>query len=123
MSWVSRLQKINALSTTKAEYVAATEASKEMIWLQFFLEELGHPQKDNYLFIDSQSVIHLAKNLALHSKTKHIQLWYHFIQSVLEDGQLKLEKIHTNDNPTDILTKVVTREMLNYSLASIALLD
>ena len=43
MSWVSRLQKINALSTIEAEYVAATEVAKEMIWLQFFLEELGHP--------------------------------------------------------------------------------
>ena len=123
MSWVSRLQKINALSTTEAEYVAATEVAKEMIWLQFFLEVLGHPQQDNYLFIDCQSAIHLAKNLALHSKTKHIQLRYHFIRSVLEDGQLKLEKIHTNENPADMLTKVVTREKLNSSSASVGLLD
>ena len=123
MSWVYRLQKINALSTTEVEYVAATEATKEMIWLQFFLEELAHPQKDNYLFIDSQSSIHLAKNSALHSKTKHIQLRYHFILSVLEDGQLKLEKIHTNDNPADMLTKVVTRKKLNSSSALVGLLD
>ena len=94
-----------------------------MIWLQFFLEELGHPQKDNYLFTNSQSVIHLGKNSALHSKTKHIQLRYHFIRSVLEDGRLKLEKIHTHDNPADILTKVVTREKLNSSSASVGLLD
>ena len=45
MSWVSRLQKVNALSTTYAEYVVSTEVAKEMIWLQFFLEELGHHQK------------------------------------------------------------------------------
>ena len=43
MSWVSRLQKINALSTTEAEYVANTEVAKEMIWIQLFLEELGNP--------------------------------------------------------------------------------
>ena len=42
VSWVSKLQKIVVLSTTKEEYVATTEASKEMIWLQSFLEELGH---------------------------------------------------------------------------------
>ena len=123
MSQVSRLQKVNALSTTEAEYVATTEVAKEMIWLQFFMEELGHPQKDNYLFTDSQSVIHLAKNSALHSKTKHIQLRYHFIQSVLEDGKLKLDKIHTDDNLADMLTKVVTREKLNSSLSSVGLLD
>ena len=94
-----------------------------MIWLQFFLEELGHPQKDNYLFTYIQSAIHLAKNSALHSKTKHIQLRYHFIWSVLEDGQLKLEKIHTNDNLADMLTKVVTTEKLNSSSALVGLLD
>ena len=123
MRWVSRLQKVNALSITEFEYVAAIEAAKEMIWLQFFLEELGHPQRDNYLFTDSQSVIHLAKNFTLHSKNKHIQLRHHFIQSILEDGQLKLEKIHTNENLVDMLTKVVTRENLNSSSASVGLLD
>ena len=72
VSWVSRLQKVNALSTIQAEYVVATKATKEMIWLQFFLEESGHPQKDNYFLIDSQSAIHLAKNSDLHSKTKYV---------------------------------------------------
>ena len=43
VSWVSRLQKINALSTTEVEYVATTKIAKEMIWFQFFLVELGHP--------------------------------------------------------------------------------
>ena len=62
------------------------------------MEELGHPHKDNHLFADSYNVIHLSKDLALHSKTKHIQLCYYFIQSVLDDGQLKLDKIHTSDN-------------------------
>ena len=70
--WISRLKKINALPTTEAKYVADKEATKEMIWLQLFLEELGQPQKDNYLLTNSQSVIHLAKNFSLHSKTKHI---------------------------------------------------
>ncbi len=78
---------------------------------------------DNYLFTDSQSAIHLAKNSALHSKTKHIQLRCHFIRSVLEDGQLKLDKIHTDDNPEDMLKKVVTREKFNSSSASVGLLD
>ena len=43
VSWVFRLQKVQALSTIEAKYVATTEVAKEMIWLQFFLEELGHP--------------------------------------------------------------------------------
>ena len=86
VGWISRLQKVNALSTTKAEYVAVAKASKEMIWLQCFLEELGHKKDASPLHSDSQSVIHLAKNVAFHSRTKHIQLRYHFIRYVLEDG-------------------------------------
>ena len=123
MSLVSRLQKFNGLSTTEVEYVASIEAAKEMIWIQFFLEELGCPQKDNYLFTDSQSVIHLAKNSSLYLKTKHIQLWYYFVRSILDDGKLKLEKIHTNDNPTDMFTKIFTKDNLTSSLASVGLLD
>ena len=74
MSWGSQLQKIVALCTTEAEYVAVTEASKEMVWLQSFLEELSKKQEDNVLYCDSQSVIHIAKNPSFHSRTKHIQL-------------------------------------------------
>ena len=96
VSWVSKPQSVVALSTTEAEYVAATEASKEMIWLQTFLDELGKKQELGRLYSDNQSAIHLAKNSSFHCKTKHIQLKYHFIQSALEDGQLKLEKIHTS---------------------------
>jgi hypothetical protein len=60
------------------------------------MEELGKKQENNRLYCDSHSSIHLAKNSAFHSKTKNIQLRYQFIRSVLEDGQLKLEKIHTS---------------------------
>jgi hypothetical protein len=72
ISWILKLQKVVALSTTEAEYVAATEASKEMIWLQRFMEELGKKQENSRLYCDSESAIHLAKNSSFHSKTKHI---------------------------------------------------
>ena len=58
ISWISKPQQVVALSTTKADYVAATDASKEMIWLQRFMEELGKKQDNKYS--DIQSVIHLA---------------------------------------------------------------
>eukprot|EP00253_Pinus_taeda_P030953 PITA_30953 len=72
VSWVSKIQSVVALSTTKAEYVAATKASKEMIWLQRFMGELGKEHDMGTLYNDIQSVIHLAKNSAFHSRTKHI---------------------------------------------------
>jgi len=74
-----KLQNIVSLSTMKAKYVATTEASKEMIWLQGFMDELGKKQEMGRLYSDNQSAIHLTKNSKLHSKIKHIQLKYHFI--------------------------------------------
>eukprot|EP00253_Pinus_taeda_P024608 PITA_24608 len=118
VSWVSKIQSVVELSTIEAEYVAATEASKEMIWLQRLMGELG---KEHDMGGDSQSVIHLGKNSAFHCKTKHIQLKYHFIQSMLEDGELKLEKIYTSQNLGDMLTKVVTREKLRICSVSIGI--
>jgi hypothetical protein len=114
-------ETVVSLSTMEAEYVFSTEASKEMIWLQRFMEELGKKQENNRLYYDNQSAIHLAKNSTFHSNTKHIQLMYHFIRSILEDGQLKLEKIHTSQNPADMLTKVVTREKLSSFSVSVGL--
>ena len=72
VSWISRLQRVVALSTIEVEYVSLTEASKEMIWLQRFMKELVKKQKSSRLYCDIQSAIHLAKNSAFHSKTKHI---------------------------------------------------
>eukprot|EP00253_Pinus_taeda_P013798 PITA_13798 len=66
VSWVSRLQRIVALSTTEAEYIAGTEACKEMLWMQRFLGEIGIKQDKYVLYCDSQSAIHLAKNPAFH---------------------------------------------------------
>ncbi|KAE8701279.1 putative serine-threonine protein kinase, plant-type [Hibiscus syriacus] len=80
VSWVSKLQSVVATSTTEAEYVAATQASKEAIWLKMLLEELGHNQEYVSLFCDSQSALHLARNPEFHSRTKHIRVQYHFIR-------------------------------------------
>jgi hypothetical protein len=123
VSWMSRIQKIVALSTTEAEYVAVTEASKELIWLQGLLTELGFIQEDNVLHSDSQSAIHLAKNSAFHSRTKHIDLRYHFIRSLIEDEVLTLRKILGSKNPADMLTKVVTIDKLKLCSTSVGLLE
>ncbi|CAA0838989.1 cysteine-rich RLK (RECEPTOR-like protein kinase) 8 [Striga hermonthica] len=107
VSWISKLQKIVTLSTTEAEYVAVTEATKELVWLQNFLNELGRPQEDVTLYSDSQSAIHLAKNPAFHSRIKHIEVKYHFIRQLLEKKVLQLKKVPGERNPADMLTKTV----------------
>ena len=118
---MSRLQKSVALSTTEAEYMAISEASKEMIWLKNSLEELGKKQADSALYSDSQSAIHLAKNPVFHARTKHIQLRYHFTRELISNGTLSLKKILGSKNPADMLTKVVTSEKLKLCIASTGL--
>ncbi|MCO5547594.1 hypothetical protein L7F22_001045 [Adiantum nelumboides] len=102
------------MSTTKAEYVAALEASKEAIWLACLVLDLGIFPKKPTLHCDSQSAINLTKNPVFHAKTKHILVKYHFIQDVLEDKHMQLVKIHTDDNPVDLLTKGLPSEQCTY---------
>lgn len=110
ISWQSKLQKCVALSTTEAEFIAATEACKEMLWMKRFLQELGQEQQKYILHCNSQSAIHLSKNLTFHSRSKHIDVRYHWTRDVLETKQLQLEKIHTDDNCSDMMTKNLPRD-------------
>ena len=77
VSWQSRLQKSVALATTELEYMAVVEAHKEVIWMKDFIGELGIQHEAFRLHCDNQSAIHLAKNAAYQSSTKHIQRRYH----------------------------------------------
>ena len=61
---------------------------------------------------DSMSVIHLAKNQVYHARTKHIDVKYHFVWDVLEDGYIEVKKIRIKDNLTDMFTKVVLESSL-----------
>ena len=110
VSWQSKLQKCVALSTTEAEYIAAVEAGKELMWLKRFLQELGFRQKEYMIHCDSQSAMDLSKNSMYHSSTKHIDVRYHWLREAVEKQEIKLSKINTDDNPADMLTKVVPCE-------------
>eukprot|EP00253_Pinus_taeda_P009242 PITA_09242 len=121
ISWMSNLQETIALSTTEAEYIAASDASKEAIWLKGLLDEIGRKQEKVDVLCDSQSDIHLATNPAYHSRTKHIDVRYHFLRHVIDGGKVALKKFHTRENCADIFTKPVTVEKLQWCLASLDL--
>ena len=112
VSWQSKLQKCVALSTTEAEYIAGTEACKELLWMMIFLEELGLNQERYILYCDSQSAIHLAKNAAYHAQTKHIQRRYHWIRKMVEEKLVAFEKVHTDQNGFDMLTKILPKSKI-----------
>jgi hypothetical protein len=114
ISWMSKRQAVVALSTTEAEYMAATHASKEAVWLQRLCSGIGLVQQAVRLDCDSQSAIFLAKNPAYHSKTKHIDVQYHFVRDMVEEKKVLLEKVDTLKNVADSLTKSVSTEKFSW---------
>ena len=96
-----------ALSTIEAEYVALTETMKEAIWLQGITNELGLGKHVPKVLCDSQSAIHLSKNSVFHEKTKYIDVRLHFVRDIISKEQIKVEKISTEINPADMLTKPI----------------
>jgi len=105
ISWKASLQSVTILSTTKAEYVAATEGVKEATWLRGFVTNLGVPQGATLAFSNSHSAIHLTKNDVYHSKTKHISVKYHYSIDTAAAGEIVVRKVHISENPADMLTK------------------
>ena len=86
------------------------------------MKELDKKCDKGILYSDSQIGIFLAKNSTFHSRTKYIQLKYHFIPYLLRDEQLKLEKICESENPSDMLTKGVTLNQLRLCTTLVGLL-
>eukprot|EP00253_Pinus_taeda_P019394 PITA_19394 len=113
VSWMSKKQFVVALSTTEAEYMPATHASKEVVWLQRLCSSMGLVQGTIRIYCDSQSKIFLAKNPAYHSKTKHIDVQCHFVRDMIEDKKLLLVK-DTLTNTADALTKYASSRKFSW---------
>lgn len=121
ISWKATLQSIAALSTTEAEYISAIEGVKEAIWLRGLVNELGLTQGLLTVFCYSQSAIHLTKNNRYHDKTKHIDVRRHFIWDIITAGEIIVEKIHTSENPADMLTKSLPNTKFQHCLDLVGL--
>ena len=79
-----------------------------------FLQELGLQQEMYLLYCDSHRVIHFSKNPTFHSRSKHIDVRYHWIRDALEMKLFCLEKIHIDDNGSDMMTKPIPTEKLQF---------
>ena len=110
VDWSSKLQPMVALSTTEAEYIAACEAGKEIIWLRHLFDELGYPlPSSSTLFIDNMSAVSVAKNPEHYGRMKHLDLRYHWLKDVVESGIISPVHLAGSAMPADILTKALPR--------------
>lgn len=108
ITWTSRKQQTIALSTMEAEFMAACDATKELLWLKQFLNELGEPKSSICLFVDNQAAIRLICNPVYHQRSKHIDVRYKFIREKVEQGTLTVEYIESSNQLADFLTKALT---------------
>ena len=110
VSWSSKLQTMVALSTTEAEYIAAVEASKEIIWMRQFMGELGYPSStSSTLLMDNQSAISVSKNPEHHGRMKHLDLRWYWLRDSVDSGVIKPVFVPTEDMAADMLTKSLMR--------------
>ena len=122
ISWMSKKQELVTLSTAKAEYVAATHAVKEGIWLCHFIEEVFQPlASPTVLYCDNQATIALTKNGSFHARMKHIDICYHFIHFIVDSGSFLLVYCPTADMIADTLTKALPSVKAKHFAATLRL--
>jgi hypothetical protein len=122
VSWSSKQQEVVSLSTTESEYVAATHGMKEVLWLRSLLSEVfGKPTDPTTMFSDNQSAIALARDHQYHARTKHIDVRYHWIRWVIEQGTLRLVYCPTDDMVADALTKALPSVKVKHFAAGLGL--
>ena len=115
ITWSSKKQATTALSTTEAEYIAVNAAACQAVWLRRLLGELQLKQWEaTHLLCDNKSTIFLTKNPALHSRTKHIDLRFHYIRDLVSNGEVLIDHCKTEVQLADILTKALPKEKFTY---------
>ena len=91
ISWLSKKHAIVALSRSEAEYVALSFATQEAVWLRKLLSELGDSLLPVVIKEDNQGAIAIAKNPIVHTRTKHIDIRYHYIREAVQNKEIELE--------------------------------
>jgi hypothetical protein len=104
VSWASRKQNSIALSTAKAEYIAAGHCCAQLLWMRQTLRDYGYKFSKVPLLCDNESAIRMADNPVEHSHTKHIAIRYHFLRDH-QKGGIEIAYINTKDQLVDIFTK------------------
>ncbi|KAK8670919.1 hypothetical protein V6N13_037531 [Hibiscus sabdariffa] len=113
VSWKSSKQDTVVDSTTEAEYIAASEAAKEAVWIKKFVTELGvGPSISDAmeLYCDNNGAIAQAKEPRSHQRSKLILRRFHLIREIINRGDVEIYKVHTDDNIADPLTKPLTQQ-------------
>ncbi|GKB53012.1 retrovirus-related pol polyprotein from transposon TNT 1-94 [Tanacetum coccineum] len=122
-SWFSKKQTALAISTTEAEYVSAGKACQQALWMKQALVDYGIRLDNIPIMCDNKGAIDLSKNPVQHSRTKHIEIRHHFLRDNVQKGNISIEKVSSEDNIADILTKPLKREPFNYLRLGLGMME
>lgn len=108
IAWCSKKQPITGLSSTEVEYVSATSAACEAVWLRRLLDDLNEKVTGpTIIHCDNKSAISITKNPSLHGRTKHIGTRFHFIHDLIGNGDIDVVYCKTDEQVADVFTKAL----------------
>ncbi|GJV07275.1 hypothetical protein Tco_1344931 [Tanacetum coccineum] len=122
-SWFSKKQTALAISITEAEYVSAGKACQQALWMKQALIDYGFRLDDTPIMCDNKGAIDLSKESVKHSRTKHIEIRHHFLRDNVQKGNISIEKVSSEDNIADILTKPLKSEPFNYLCLGLGMME
>jgi hypothetical protein len=106
VSWSAKKQSTVADSSTEAEYISASSAGRDIIWMRTLMKEIGHDiSTPSPLMVDNQSALKVLRNPELHGRMKHIDIKMHWIRDAIKRGDITVHFLPTNDMIADIFTK------------------
>ena len=123
MSWQCKKQTNVSVSTAEAEYIAASQCCSQVLWIQNQMIDFGFNFVKSPINIDNQAAICITKNPVQHSKTKHIQLKYHFIRDNAEKGLIELVYVDSEHQLADLFTKALDTKRHEWLVKAIGMMN
>nr|GEW45763.1 hypothetical protein [Tanacetum cinerariifolium] len=114
ISWLSKRQKSTTISSTEAEYIALSGCCAQILWMRSQLLDYGLGFNKIPMYCDNKSAIALCCNNVQHSRSKHIDIRYHFIKEQVENGMIELYFVNTEYQLVDLFTKALGRDKIEF---------
>ncbi|GJU50805.1 retrotransposon protein, putative, ty1-copia subclass [Tanacetum coccineum] len=115
VDWKSSKQSTTAMSATESEYIAASEAAMEAVWIRKFISGLGIVPTINEplnMYCDNSAAVHYANEPGVQKGARHYQRRYHYVRECVELGEIRILKVHTDNNLADPFTKALSNRKL-----------
>jgi hypothetical protein len=123
VTWSSKKQNFVALSTAEAEYVIAGSCCAQLLWMRQTLKDYGYTMNHIPLLYDNESAIKIAYNPCEHSRTKHIDIWHHFLRDHAIKWDIVISHVGTNDQLADIFTKPLDEKRFHELQSELNIID